>query len=65
MGHYDDQREADFDRARNMEIDMLIQDVKRGTFDDIVKTASRHNNYVAIIDSRVLDRLLRAIRERL
>jgi hypothetical protein len=65
MGHYDDQREAAEEETRRWEETRLIQAVKAGHYDDLVSTAHKHNDYKTIIDSRVLARLLRAIRDRL
>lgn len=43
----------------------MIQRVKEGEFDQIVATAYRHTNYVALIDARILDGMIDIIKRKI
>jgi hypothetical protein len=65
MAHYDDRYERDAMEAREQAMDKTIAKVKAGYFDEIVQVAYHHNNYVTVMDARVLDALLTTIKTKL
>lgn len=66
MGRIQDEIEDAYHNER-VERDRMamIQRVKEGEFDQIVATAYRHTNYVALIDARILDGMIDIIKRKI